>query len=289
MSGRVLPPLGSAGPWAGGPITPVATCVLAPNPGPMTLDGTNTWLLHAPGAAVAAVLDPGPDDPAHLQAVLDLAAARGVRVVTTLLTHGHPDHAEGARSFADLAGTPVRALDPLHRYGSEGLAGGDVLAVGDLEIRVVATPGHTADCLSFHLPQDASMLTGDTVLGRGTTVVAWPDGRLGDYLDSLARLRDLAATAGVQRVLPGHGPDLPDAPAVLDGYLRHRHERLDQVRAAVAAGAVTPADVVAVVYADVPRELWPAAELSVRAQLHHLHPTRTWGVSGSASGGARGR
>lgn len=273
MSGRVLPPLGSAAPWTGGGITPVATCVLAPNPGPMTLDGTNTWLLHDPGATVAAVLDPGPDDPVHLRAVLDLAEARGVRVVATLLTHGHPDHAEGARSFAELAGTGVRALDPLHRYGAEGLVDGDVVVVGPLEVRVVATPGHTSDCLTFHLPQDRSILTGDTVLGRGTTVVAWPDGRLGDYLDSLARLRDLAVDGGVDRVLPGHGPDLPDAPGVLDAYLAHRRDRLDQVRAAVAGGAVTPAEVVAVVYADVPRELWPAAELSVRAQLHHLRPT----------------
>lgn len=270
MSGRVLPPLGSDRAWSGGPITPYATAVLAPNPGPMTLDGTNTWLLHAPGSEIAAVLDPGPDDPAHLRAVLAAAEDRGVRVVATLLTHGHPDHAEGARSFAALAGTGVRALDPAHRFGDEGLADGDVIAVGDLEVAVVGTPGHTADCLTFHLPQDGSFLTGDTVLGRGSTVVAWPDGRLGDYLDSLARLRDLAAARGVDRILPGHGPDLPDAPGVLDAYLAHRHDRLDQVREAVAAGARTPAQVVELVYADVPRMLWPAAELSVRAQLHYL-------------------
>jgi glyoxylase-like metal-dependent hydrolase (beta-lactamase superfamily II) len=274
VSGRPLPVLGSDRPWSGGPVTERAWCVLAPNPGPMTLDGTNTWVLHEPGGTAAAVLDPGPDDPVHLRAILDLAADRGVEVVTTLLTHGHPDHAEGARRFADLARTPVLALDPTHRLGAEGLDDGDVVEAGGLEIRVVATPGHTADCLSFHLPADGALLTGDTVLGRGTTVVAWPDGRLGPYLDSLARLRDLALASGVGRILPGHGPDLDDAAAVLDAYLAHRRARLDQVREAVAGGARTPGEVVAVVYADVPRTLWPAAELSVRAQLHHLEAGR---------------
>src|SRR5213079_1992508 len=134
-----------------------------------------------------------------------------------------------------------------------------------LEVRIVATPGHSADSLSFLL--DDAVLTGDTVLGRGTTVVAHPDGRLADYLDSLRRLRDLCERAEATTILPGHGPVLDDALAVLDYYLAHRAERLVQVEAAVAAGARTPREVVEVVYADVDRSLWPAAELSVRAQL----------------------
>ncbi|CAM5730851.1 MBL fold metallo-hydrolase OS=Streptomyces microflavus OX=1919 GN=G3I39_26615 PE=4 SV=1 [Streptomyces microflavus] len=114
------------------------------------------------------------------------------------------------------------------------------------------------------------MLTGDTILGRGTTVVAHPDGRLGDYLDSLRRLRSLTVDDGVHTVLPGHGPVLEDAQGAVEFYLAHRAHRLAQVETAVEAGHRTPSDVVARVYADVDRSLWPAAELSVRAQLEYL-------------------
>ncbi len=185
-------------------------------------------------------------------------------VDVVLLTHGHLDHSEGARRFAELTGARVRALDPAHRLGEEGLGEGDVVAAAGLELRVLATPGHTSDSLSFVL-EDA-VLTGDTVLGRGTTVVAHPDGVLGDYLASLRRLAEL----GDVTVLPGHGPELPSAGDAARAYLAHRETRLDQVRAAVAAGATTPQQVVEMVYADVDRVLWPAATLSVRAQLLHL-------------------
>jgi glyoxylase-like metal-dependent hydrolase (beta-lactamase superfamily II) len=256
--------------WAGGEVTPVARCVLAPNPGPMTLDGTNTWLLSAPGAARAVVVDPGPADPGHLAAVVRAAAERQARIALVLLTHGHLDHSESARAFAADLGVPVRALDPAHRLGGEGLAGGDVVDLDGLRLEVVATPGHTGDSLSFVLPDTGGLLTGDTVLGRGTTVVAHPDGRLADYLDSLRRLADLVAERGLVDLLPGHGPALSDPLAVVRGYLRHRAERLEQVRAAVESGARTAREVVERVYADVPREVWPAAELSVRAQLDYL-------------------
>lgn len=254
----------------GGQGTVRATCVLAPNPSAMTLDGTNTWILAEPDAESAVVVDPGPLDEGHLRTVLDTVERQGRRVGLTLLTHGHPDHAEGAARFAELTGTAVRALDPALRLGDEGLAAGDVVTTGGLELRVVATPGHTADSLSFHVPADAAVLTGDTVLGRGTTVVAHPDGRLGDYLESLRRLRSLTHDDGVSTVLPGHGPLLEDAQGVVEFYLAHRANRLAQVETAVASGLRTPQDVVARVYADVDRSLWPAAELSVRAQLEYL-------------------
>ncbi|MFD3532701.1 MBL fold metallo-hydrolase [Streptomyces sp. NPDC058664] len=253
-----------------GPATARAVNVLAPNPSAMTLDGTNTWLLSEPGSDLAVVVDPGPLDETHLRRVVTTAEELGKRVALTLLTHGHPDHAEGAGRFAELTGTPVRALDPALRLGDEGLGAGDVVTVGGLELRVVPTPGHTSDSLSFHLPADRAVLTGDTILGRGTTMVAHPDGRLGDYLDSLRRLRSLTVDDGVHTVLPGHGPVLEDAQGAVEFYLAHRASRLAQVETAVESGHRTAAEVVAHVYADVDRSLWPAAELSVRAQLEYL-------------------
>ncbi|MFJ8787445.1 MULTISPECIES: MBL fold metallo-hydrolase [unclassified Streptomyces] len=253
-----------------GPATPRAVNVLAPNASAMTLDGTNTWILSEPDSELAVVVDPGPLDEGHLRAVVDTAEAAGRRVALTLLTHGHPDHAEGAARFAGLTGSKVRALDPALRLGDEGLGAGDVVRVGGLELRVVPTPGHTADSLCFHLPADQAVLTGDTVLGRGTTVVAHPDGRLGDYLDSLRRLRSLTVDDGVHTVLPGHGPVLEDAQGVVEFYLAHRAHRLAQVETAVENGYRTPGAVVERVYADVNRALWPAAELSVRAQMEYL-------------------
>jgi glyoxylase-like metal-dependent hydrolase (beta-lactamase superfamily II) len=231
----------------------------------MTLEGTNSWLLRAPDSPGCVVVDPGPDDEGHLRRLAGYGP-----VVQVLLTHGHPDHAAGAKTFAELTGAPVRALDPALRLGDEGLAEGDVVDAAGVEVRVIATPGHSADSLCFTLPADDAVLTGDTVLGRGTTVVAHPDGRLADYLSSLRRLRRLA-DAGVGTLLPGHGPVLADAVATLDYYLAHREERLEQVRAALDAGARSARDVVETVYADVDRALWPAAELSVRAQLDYLH------------------
>jgi len=253
-----------------GPATSRAVNVLAPNASAMTLDGTNTWILSEPGAEPAVVVDPGPLDEAHLRAVVDTAERAGKRIALTLLTHGHPDHAEGAVRFAGLTGTKVRALDPALRLGEEGLGAGDVVSVGGLELRVVSTPGHTADSLCFHLPADQAVLTGDTILGRGTTVVAHPDGRLGDYLDSLRRLRSLTVDDGVHTVLPGHGPVLEDAQGAVEFYLAHRAHRLAQVETAVENGYRTPGAVVEHVYADVDRSLWPAAELSVRAQMEYL-------------------
>lgn len=275
--GLAAPPSGMpTGPWTGGAVGAAAFCVLAPNPSPMTLDGTNTWVVGVPGGP-CVVVDPGPDDDAHLDAVVDAVRARDGRLRAVLLTHGHADHSAGAAGLAGRAGVGVRALDPAHRLGGEGLGAADVVEVAGARLEVVLTPGHTSDSLCFVLTADGeppAVLTGDTVLGRGTTVVAHPDGRLAEYLDSLRRLEVLAETAGVAAVLPGHGPflGLPDvAPLdVVRFYLAHRADRLEQVRAAAAQGATTARDVVERVYADVPRALRPAAELSVAAQLEYL-------------------
>ena len=263
--------------WTGGSFGERAECVLAPNANMMTLDGTNTWVLREPGARRSVVIDPGPSILSHLDAVADLAGEVGV----VLLTHHHADHSEAAREFAERVGCGVRALDPAYRLGSEGLTDGDVVDVDGLEVRVVGTPGHTADSLSFLVPAEGAVLTGDTVLGRGTTVVAHPDGQLGAYLDSLDRLHALADAHEVRSIWPGHGPVIADALGVLDFYIAHRRERLEQVEAAVAAlrdaphpeglaAEELPRRVVEIVYQDVDPVLWGAAELSVRAQLAYL-------------------
>jgi glyoxylase-like metal-dependent hydrolase (beta-lactamase superfamily II) len=247
-------------------VTERASVVLAANPGIMTLDGTNTWILREPGATQSVVVDPGPTDEAHLQAVL--AAAGSVGLV--LFTHRHFDHTEALGRFAELTGAPSRSIDPEFTRDAEVLADGESIVVDGLEIEVLATPGHTTDSTCFRLTADGSLLSGDTILGRGTTVIAHPDGVLGPYLDSLAHVRELIEEGLVSRILPGHGPVIDQPAAVVDFYLEHRAERLDQVRAALEAGAVTPAEVVERVYTDVDRALWPAAELSVAAQLTYL-------------------
>jgi glyoxylase-like metal-dependent hydrolase (beta-lactamase superfamily II) len=243
-------------------VTSTAGVVLAPNPGPMTLEGTNTWVLRAPGRTDAVVVDPGPLHEAHLQAVAGVAD-----VVLVVLTHGHYDHSEGAQRLHEMTGADVLSLDPAYTIGGEALTGdGERFGGAGLTLRLIHTPGHSSDSISLYVEEDPAVLTGDTILGRGTTVVAHPDGVLRDYLESLRRLRDL----GDVTVLPGHGPELPRAGVVAQEYLDHREQRLEQVRAAVAAGAVTPREVVETVYADVDRVLWPAAEMSVRAQLDYL-------------------
>lgn len=232
-----------------------ATLVRANNPGPMTLEGTNTWVLHGDSGSV--VVDPGPDDEEHLQAVL----AHGP-VVASLLTHRHADHSAGLRRFHELTQAPVLAADP--EFAIDGELTPGTLELAGLSIEVILTPGHTSDSVSFVV--DDAVLTGDSILGRGTSVVAWPDGDLADYLASLARLRDL----GPMTVLPGHGPARDDVSAIAQSYMEHRIERLEQVKAALASGCETAHQVVTAVYADVDRSVWPAAELSVRAQFEYL-------------------
>jgi glyoxylase-like metal-dependent hydrolase (beta-lactamase superfamily II) len=242
-------------------VTPQAAVLLQNNPGPMTLDGTNTWLLGSGPSTV--VVDPGQQDDAHLAALL--AAAGQVELI--VLTHRHFDHGEIAPALHEATGAPVVAADPALCLGAEPLTDGAVLSAAGVAVSVVATPGHTSDSVCLVL-DSGPVLTGDSILGRGTTVVAHPDGELGPYLDSLARLRDL----GERLVLTGHGPELPSLAAVATQYLAHRAERLDQVRAALAVlgDEATARQIVEHVYADVDRSVWWAAELSVRAQLDYL-------------------
>jgi glyoxylase-like metal-dependent hydrolase (beta-lactamase superfamily II) len=241
--------------------------VLAPNPGPMSLDGTNSYVLRAPGSHSAVVVDPGPLDEAHLQA---LAEAGDVELI--LVTHRHADHTEGSALLRELTGAPVRAADPLHCHGGgEPLRDGELIDAAGVEIRVLATPGHTSDSVCFHLPEDGphgSVLTGDTVLGRGTTMLDYPDGKLADYLASLDRLEALGQAA----VLPAHGPALPSIEAIARAYRDHRNDRLAQIRAALVrlGSAAGVREVTDAVYTDVGPSVRRAAEMSVAAQLDYL-------------------
>ena len=259
-------------------LTSTVASVLAPNPGPMTLSGTNTWVIGDPALGPVVVVDPGPEDDAHLARVLDVAAGR---VAAVLLTHRHLDHSEGAATLARRAGCSVRAVDPAWRVGADGLDDGAALEAAGVRLEVVATPGHTSDSVSLLVTfdggadQEADLLTGDTVLGFGSTVITHPDGDLGAYLGSLDRLLEVVADRHVLRILPGHGPVVHDPTAVLTGYRRHRLDRLAQVRDALAAGATTPAEVLAAVYPDsVGTPIEGAAAQSVRAQLDHLEAHR---------------
>lgn len=239
-----------------------ASVLLCDNPGIMTLEGTNTWVLRGRGSDEIVVVDPGPDDAEHIARL----AALG-RVPLVLISHRHGDHTDGIDRLVDATGASVRAVGSgfLRRHGAP-LRDGEVIDVAGVRITVMATPGHTADSVSFLV--DGAVLTGDTVLGRGTTVIDDEDGSLASYLDSLRRLQGLGRLA----VLPGHGPDLADVRAVSAMYLAHREQRLDQVRQAlrVLGDDASARAVVAQVYTDVDEKLWDAAEKSVRAQLDYL-------------------
>ena len=248
-------------------LEPLVTRVLAPNPSGMTLDGTNTYLLGAPGTGEAVLVDPGPDDPAHLAAVEEVLRSLDARCVAVLVTHHHGDHAEAAQPWGIRFGATVAAADG-RVAGPHGrvLTAGERLRLAGTTVDVVATPGHTADHLAFRL-ESGAVLVGDHVLGRGTSVVTHPEGDVVAYLESLRRVHALGPSA----LYCGHGPELTEDPgAVLDFYLAHRAWREQQLLAALAEGAATVDELVPVVYAAVDPSLWPAAAQSTRATLDKL-------------------
>jgi glyoxylase-like metal-dependent hydrolase (beta-lactamase superfamily II) len=236
--------------------------LLCNNPGLLTLEGTNTWVLRGRGSDETVIVDPGPDDADHIAKIAELG-----KIPLVLISHKHDDHTGGIDKIVDLTGAVVRSVGSGFLRGLGGpLTDGEVIDAAGLRIKVMATPGHTTDSLSFLL-EDA-VLTADTVLGRGTTVIDSEDGALGDYLESLKRLQGL----GNLTVLPGHGPELADIEAVTAMYLAHREERLEQVRDALRqlGDDATARQIVEHVYTDVDEKLWDAAEWSVQAQLDYL-------------------
>ena len=246
-------------------LEPLVTRVLAPNPSGMTLDGTNTYVVGAPGSGQAVLVDPGPDDPAHLAAVEAALRARDARCVAVLVTHHHGDHAEAALPWGARFGAQVAAGE--RRRRGPARAGARRRASGwRWPARRSASsprPGTPRDHLAFRL-ESGAVLVGDHVLGRGTSVVTHPEGDVVAYLESLRRVHDLGPSA----LYCGHGPELTEDPgAVLDFYLAHRAYREHQLLAALEQGPATVDELVATVYAEVPR-----AAVAGRGAVHPGHP-----------------
>lgn len=229
--------------------------MVAPNPGPYTGPGTNTWLVDA--GPVTVVIDPGPDDETHLAAID--RALKGSTVAVVLVTHSHPDHLPLADRLAARHKASVRRFP--------GLADGDVVRAGSMNITALHTPGHSSDHLAFWLPPDRALFTGDLVLGQGSSMVTYPEGDVAAYLRSLERLSALDPAI----LFPGHWDPVTDAPRKLEEYHAHRLDREKQVRAAVAQGPGTLSEVAARVYGrELGDELMRAAEMTTRAHLQKL-------------------
>ncbi len=243
--------------------------VRADNPGPMTLEGTNTWIIAAPSGAL--VIDPGPLMQEHLDAI---ALATDGKVAGIFITHGHLDHSEGAQRFSEMVKAPVFArLPEFTSKEATPLKDGLQINDGEVSFRVIATPGHTADSISFFAEKgsDTGLFTGDTILGRGSSVVAYPDGSVGAYLASLRALSAMLGSRSPVPLLPGHGPVNESSLPVVDQYLSHRLERVAQVRDAMARGITDIEAITDDVYAGLSENLKWAAMLSVHAQVAYIN------------------
>lgn len=251
----------------GAPVSDTTTRVLAPNPSVFTGPGTNTYLVGGEHALIC--IDPGPDDDAHLAAILAAAAARGARIETIVLTHSHPDHRPLAARLATQTGARVHCFDP--SAGDEHadvMRDGDVVHADGVALVAVHTPGHTRDHLCFHDAAARALYSGDHILSGTTTVIPPGEGDMSDYMDSLRRVRDLSPTT----LYPGHGERVDDAAALIQEYITHREQREAQVLGAARghADAFIPMDLVPGLYAAYPVEVYPLAAWTVQAHLDKL-------------------
>ena len=243
-------------------LSPMVRRIIAPNPGPMTGPGTNTYLI---GIDEVVVVDPGPEDAAHLDAILGCG---GDRIRWVAVTHHHPDHAPGARALCERTGAELLG------YGRRDLVkpdrrlrDGDLIEATEFRLRAVHTPGHCADHLCYLLEEERMLLSGDHIMEGSTVVIRPPDGDMADYLNSLAKVRALR----LRSIAPGHGRLIEHPNELIDWYIAHRLEREAKVVDALsAAGTATVDQLVPAVYADVPEALYPVARFSLHAHLLKL-------------------
>lgn len=261
-------------------VSPLIRRVTANNPGPFTFKGTGTYIV---GRGEVAVIDPGPDDPAHLEAIL--AAVAGETVTHILITHHHSDHSPlagplKARTGATIYGCAVAGhetedtgevkMEAGHDHDFRpdvSLCGGGTV-IGGLgwTAEAIATPGHTSNHVCFALKEENACFSGDHIMGWSTTVITPPDGDMTDYLASLDRIR----AGNFTTLWPTHGPPIRDVDAFIGAYIAHRQERVDQILSALKTGPASIRDLTPRLYADIDSKLWPAASRSMQAAMIHL-------------------
>jgi glyoxylase-like metal-dependent hydrolase (beta-lactamase superfamily II) len=259
-------------------VSPLIRRVTANNPGPFTFKGTGTYIV---GRGEVAVIDPGPDDPAHLRAIL--AAVTGERVSHIVITHHHSDHSPLAGPLKARTGAPIygcavaspaeddtgvkmEAGHDLDFRPDVSLCGGGTVSGAGWMLEAIPTPGHTSNHLCYAFPQENACFTGDHIMGWSTTVITPPDGDMSDYLASLDAIR----VRKFDTLWPTHGPPIRDVEAFIQAYIDHRQERVDQILRALKAGPARIRELVPTLYADVDARLHPAAARSMEAAMIHL-------------------
>jgi len=260
-------------------VSPLIRRVVANNPGPFTFKGTGTYIV---GRGEVAVIDPGPDLPDHLAAILK--AVEGERVTAIAVTHHHADHSPLAGPLKAATGAPIYGCAvrshaeedpdaPRMEAGHDlafapdiSLCGGGEIAGPGWTLEAIPTPGHTSNHLCFALREENALFSGDHIMGWSTTVITPPDGDMTDYLDSLTRIR----ARNFDVLWPTHGPPIREVTPFIDAYVAHRQERLDQILLALSQGPSTIRDLVPKLYADVDVRLHPAAARSMLAGIIHL-------------------
>jgi glyoxylase-like metal-dependent hydrolase (beta-lactamase superfamily II) len=259
-------------------VSPLIRRVICNNPGPFTFVGTGTYIV---GRGEVAVIDPGPDDPAHLAAIL--AAVGGERVTHIVITHHHSDHSPLAGPLQERTGAAIYGCAVASPDADDGgvkmeaghdagfrpdvslCDGGEVAGPG-WTLEAIPTPGHTSNHICYALKEENCLFSGDHIMGWSTTVITPPDGDMTDYLESL----ELIKARGFSTLWPTHGPPICEVTPFIDAYIAHRQERVDQILGALRSGPAKIAELVPRLYTDVDPKLWPAASRSMLAAMIHL-------------------
>jgi glyoxylase-like metal-dependent hydrolase (beta-lactamase superfamily II) len=246
----------------------VVTTVRAPNPSPMTLDGTNSYVVDC-GNGKALAIDPGPDIESHVERIVETAAVQGLHIDAIAITHGHPDHAPAAATLKRHTGAPVLAHPRSRVPHDADLPLNGTLRVGARDIDVMDAPGHTFEHVVLYEPHDAALFTGDVILGQGTVLIAPPHGSMHAYRNTLHRL--LEEFPHAKTIYGGHGPTVHGVRAKIEEYIAHRQMREREIVDALADGGTqTIPELVLRIYGDERTELWPAMARQVLAHLIEL-------------------